>query len=475
MTFLEIIPSKKIYFFSIFFLLGSLLSLSFEPFKVPFLPLFILGIFFLLNEHIFQIYPKKIKIFFFNGIFFGFGFFTFSMYWISNSIIELDPNLNYLIPIPLILLPLLLSTFIGLMQLANLYLRGNLTSRIFYFSALWTIFEFLRSILFTGLPWNLLGYSWSWSLEFSQIVSVVGIHGLSLITVFCSTCISSFIFDHKLKYYFFSSLLIILVIYIFGYSRIENNKINYSDRDIRIVHTYFDQKTKWLKQTIDSTASMGSLDILTIFPETSLGLEDDWPENWLFGFIRKDQNKYYNSIKHMGFTYDKKILVPFGEYFPFSEYLKVFFPKNSFFNNSLSEGSTEQLFNSNITPLICYEAIFSSFVRENVSNQTELLVNISNDAWFGEFSGPKQHFVHSRFRSIELGIPMVRSSNKGVSGLISPLGQIIHQVNSKDSEYLDVKIPQKLEMTIYKKYGNLFTYFLIVLFFIIGYANARKK
>ena len=160
MTFLEIIPSKKIYFFSIFFLLGSLLSLSFEPFKVPFLPLFILGIFFLLNEHIFKIYPKKIKRFFFNGIFFGFGFFTFSMYWISNSIIELDPNLNYLIPIPLILLPLLLSTFIGLMQLANLYLRGNLTSRIFYFSALWTIFEFLRSILFTGLPWNLLGYSW---------------------------------------------------------------------------------------------------------------------------------------------------------------------------------------------------------------------------------------------------------------------------------------------------------------------------
>ena len=113
-------------------------------------------------------------------------------------------------------------------------------------------------------------------------------------------------------------------------------------------------------------------------------------------------------------------------------------------------------------------------MRENVSNQTELLVNISNDAWFGEFSGPKQHFVHSRFRSIELGIPMVRSSNKGVSGLISPLGQIIHQVNSKDSEYLDVKIPQKLDSTIYKKYGNLFTYFLIVLFFIIGYAISKK-
>tara|TARA_B100000282_G_C31356350_1_gene320229 strand:+ start:51 stop:296 length:246 start_codon:yes stop_codon:yes gene_type:complete len=69
---------------------------------------------------------------------------------------------------------------------------------------------------------------------------------------------------------------------------------------------------------------------------------------------------------------------------------------------------------------------------------------------------------------------MTRSSNKGVSGLIGPYGQIIYQINTKESKYLDVKIPKKLDSTIYKKYGNLFTYFLIVLFFIIGYAISKK-
>ena len=82
--------------------------------------------------------------------------------------------------------------------------------------------------------------------------------------------------------------------------------------------------------------------------------------------------------------------------------------------------NSSQIFPSNILPLICYEVIFPSFVRKSISNNTDLLVNISNDGWFGNFSGPKQHFVHAQFRSIELGIPMVRSSNKGISGLISP-------------------------------------------------------
>ena len=184
MNFFDVVASKNTFFFIIFFILGSLLYLSFETFKIPFFSILIIGLFYLLNDYSFRKTDKKNKNFFLKGIDFGFGFFFFSMYWISNSIIELDPNLNYLIPIPLIILPLSLSLFFGGMQLANLYLWSNPHSRIFYFSSIWIIFEFLRSILFTGLPWNLLGYSWSWSLEYSQIVSVIGIYGLGLVTVF---------------------------------------------------------------------------------------------------------------------------------------------------------------------------------------------------------------------------------------------------------------------------------------------------
>ena len=177
----------------------------------------------------------------------------------------------------------------------------------------------------------------------------------------------------------------------------------------------------------------------------------------------------------MGYTYDKKILVPFGEYIPLSNLFNLLFSGKILFENNLTEGSNDQVFSKNILPLICYEAVFPSFVRDSISNTTDLLINVSNDGWFGNFSGPKQHFVHAQFRSIELGIPMVRSSNKGISGLISPVGKIINSINSSQTTYLDVKIPKKIKTTFYREYGNLFTYFLIVLFFIIGYAIWLKE
>ena len=220
---------------------------------------------------------------------------------------------------------------------------------------------------------------------------------------------------------------------------------------------------------------MGSLDLITVFPETSHGLDFNKPNNWIIGYIRRDKENFFNSINYNGFTYDKKILVPFGEYFPFSSLINTIFYEHKIFQNELTKGNKKQLFESNISPLICYEAIFPNFVRDSLSDETKLLVNISNDAWFGNFSGPRQHFVHAQFRSIELGIPLVRSSNKGISGIISPIGEILSITNATKNTYLDVKIPKKLETTFYRDYGNLLAYFLIVLFFIIGYAISLKQ
>ena len=155
--------------------------------------------------------------------------------------------------------------------------------------------------------------------------------------------------------------------------------------------------------------------------------------------------------------------------------MNILFSENKFFENELTKGSSDQVFKANILPLICYEVIFPNFVRNSISNNTNLLVNISNDGWFGNFSGPRQHFTHALFRSIELGIPLIRSSNKGYSGLISPIGEILNVTNIGKTTYLDVKIPEKLETTVYREYGNLLAYFLIVLFFIIGYAIRYKQ
>ena len=473
--FLEFIPLKKSHLFITNFVLGLFLALSFEPFNIPFVPLIVIGVYFLLNDYVFKHSHSYYKIFFFNGLFFGFGFFILSMYWVSNSILEYDPKLFYIAPVIFFIFPLFLSIFFGLMQIVNALYWSKSNSRLFYFSSVWIVFEFLRSYIFTGLPWNLLGYSWSWSLIYSQTVSIIGTYGLGLLTVFCSVSIFSFIFNKKNMLYPLTAITILTSLYFYGLARVNNNEVTYSESDLRIIHTYLNQKDKWTNESIEKIISMGSPSLTTVFPETSLGVDPNKPDNWVVGFIRKDKNEFFNSVSYMGYTYDKKILVPFGEYFPFSNLINFLFPKNSYFKTELTEGKNNQAFHNNILPLICYEAIFPSFVRNSVSNNTDLLVNISNDGWFGNFSGPKQHFVHARFRSIELGIPMARSSNKGISGLISPTGEIINATDSTKIKYLDVKIPKKLETTLYREFGNLFTYFLIVLFFIIGYATRAKQ
>tara|TARA_B100002019_G_scaffold293039_1_gene318401 strand:- start:2050 stop:3492 length:1443 start_codon:yes stop_codon:yes gene_type:complete len=475
MTLLEFIPQKKFYILITNFFLGLFLAFSFEPYNVPFLSLIIIGLYFLLNDYAFEKFQDHYKIFFFNGILFGFGFFLLSMYWVSNSILEYDSELFYVAPLIAIFFPLFISIFFGVMQIVNAFYWSESNSKIFYFSLVWSLFEFFRSFLFTGLPWNLIGYSWSWSLSYSQLVSIFGIYGLGLITVFCSVCIFSYLSNSKNKPYFIFAIIVLILFYVYGTFRINSNQTIYSENELRIVHTFFDQKEKWTRQSIEKTAAMGSPELVTVFPETSFGYNSNIPSNWIVGYIRKDRDYYFNSLKYKDVIYDKKILVPFGEYFPLSNLFNYMFPENSYFQNELTKGDYDQLFNSYILPLICYEIIFPSFVHNGVSDDTNLLVNISNDGWFGKFSGPRQHFVHAQFRSIELGIPLARSSNKGISGLISPIGEIIKFTNSNENMYLDVKIPNKLKSTIYREYGNLLTYFLIVLFFIIGYAIQLKK
>ena len=138
---------------------------------------------------------------------------------------------------------------------------------------------------------------------------------------------------------------------------------------------------------------------------------------------------------------------------------------------SMRSGKEQQDFIDNFLPLICYESVFPNFVRKSIKKETELIINISNDAWFGEGIGPKQHFTHSRFRSIEHGISLVRSANRGISALVNPIGQVDHIVKSDHIAYLDVRVPKKLNQTAYTKYGDSFVYFLIVIFLVIGYAN----
>ena len=303
-----------------------------------------------------------------------------------------------------------------------------------------------------------------------QSLSLFGVFGLSLITVFCATSFFSFRIKNNNIIFPLIASLVLLTTFLFGYNRVSSYEVMKSGISLRIVHTDFNQNEKWKKESHKKIAEMGSQDLITIFPETAFGMDGIGPSNWFIGHIRNEAGLYYNSLSFNGHQYDKIKLVPFGEKIPLSNFLKIFFPKNSLLLNSMSSGNDDQSFENKITPLICYEAVFPNFVRNKINNETELLVNITNDAWFGTFSGPKQHFVHVLYRSVELGLPLARSSNMGISALINPIGLVDGMASSDKISFIDAEIPKKIDTTIYRQYGELMVYFLIVLFFIIGYA-----
>ncbi len=466
--------NKKRIFLLISLILGGLLTLSFDPYNIPFFSLIIIGLFFKLNDYIFLNYGKDYRLMFLTGILFGFGFFVTSIYWITNSIFVFDANLVFLVPFPLIFLPLILGTFYGIMQLINSFFWSVNISRIFYFSVFWCLFEILRSTLFTGFPWNLIAYSWSWSIIFMQALSLIGVFGLGLISIFCAAGIFSINFNKINIILCVFSISTLVALYLFGYNRVLNYENVYNSEDkIRLVSTNFNQDEKWSNESFEKMISLGSNEIPTFFPETSFGLRQKIKDNWFGGFIRSNGKEFYNSVSFNNQIYDKRKLVPFGEFIPFQNILnsiglKKFIPFESF-----SSGSANKSFNQYVAPLICYEGIFPNLTRENIRPNTMLLANITNDAWFGNGAGPQQHFTHVRFRSVENGLPLIRSANMGISALINPIGEVEEFIPYGEIGFIDIQIPRKIRSTFYTQFGDNILYFFIVLFFLIGYSTSK--
>ncbi len=246
MKYISLLSNNKKAYLLTSLLLGSLFSFSFDPYNIPFFSLVIIGLFFKLNDLIFSFFGRDYKLMFFSGIIFGTSFFITSIYWITNSIFIFDPSLAYLSPFPLFVLPLVLGIFYGLMQLINTYYWSSNISRIFFFSACWTIFEIIRGSVFIGFPWNLIAYSWSWSISYMQSLSIFGIFGLGLLSTFCSAGIFSLRIKKLNIIMFILSTSILIILYLFGSNRISSyENIYLNDQEIRIVATNFNQQDKW--------------------------------------------------------------------------------------------------------------------------------------------------------------------------------------------------------------------------------------
>ena len=512
---------KKLYIEVLFLIiLGMITSLSLPPLNFFIINFFTFTLFFLFlvkkNE------KTRSLIFFLYGWSFGFGYFIINLYWISISL-TFDKDFKFLIPLTIFLIPGFLAIFYGLASFLFKILKPKTKiCSILTFSLILGVMEFLRGSILTGFPWNLIVYSFSDQLKFISITSILGTYALNLfcISLFITPAIF-FSSSNKKKDFSIGTIifLIALSLNIYGLSHKEKFDKTTSDVNeykIRIIGSNISLDRFYLD--IDPVSVIEDL-IKISNPNLNEKTIFVWPEgilpkisqqelieySWLFkkkfnenhllvigtnNYLDIDgSRKYFNSLSIFDnklkvlYSYDKINLVPFGEFLPFENLLRNFGLK-SLTNNyqSFSRGSDRNIIEINkhnvslkILPLICYEIIYSGKLFDKP--EFDLIINISEDGWFGNSIGPKQHFVHSIFRAIESGKYIVRSSNNGIAGIINPTGVIEQIVDFGKTGYIDLKEIRKIQPTIFSLYGNKIFLCLILLyiFFIFSFNKSKDE
>ena len=497
------------------FLLGAITILGFAPYNLTFINFFTFSILLFLISKVKKSTQSKYRnkksnrYFFYLGCSFGFGFFLLGNYWITISLTH-DEMFKGLIPFALILIPLFLSLFFGLaILLVGTFVEKDI-SFILFFSLVFSIFEFLRGNLFTGFPWNLISYTWSWSTEIVQILSLIGAYSLSLISI-TFFCIPFLFFKKEfvLKNIFFVLFCLIIFIGNYSYGKFKLNNSNYKfDKEINVkiispnfsLKDYNNQSEEFqIKRLIKISDPKKDKKTLFIWPEGIFYqsyledikkyrnlFKDKFSENHLiilginnFTSINNiDDQKYFNSLAVLNYKleilslYNKINLVPFGEFLPFEKTLSKFgLKKITPGYSSFSSGDERMMINLGsqfneklILPLICYEIIYPAKIKK--ANQLpDLVVNISEDAWFGQSIGPQQHFTKAIYRSIEEGVFIARSANKGISAFINPNGKVLKSLNTGEAGNIELNFPYFFKSTLFSKYGNKI-FFLIILLYI---------
>ncbi|MDI6758453.1 MAG: apolipoprotein N-acyltransferase [Candidatus Omnitrophota bacterium] len=381
----------------------------------------------------------------------------------------------------------------------------------------WVLLEYIRSYLFTGFPWALLGYSQYLNLPVIQIADVTGALGVSFLVMIANVLVYLVVSRWPLvvskKWKYILTILVICLSIVYGYFRIYEVRCAKDDvrMKISVIQGNIPQELKWdissrsyiLDRYIQLTKKAACRKPeLIIWPEASApGLlgEDDWGIEDIFnlgkeiktplliGSVIKDGQKYLNSAllinKEGGIAgrYDKLHLVPFGEYIPFKElfsFLQTVVPIGDI--TAGKDYTVLELAGSltKFSVLICFEDLFPEISRRFVQKGADFLINITNDAWYKKTSASGQHLQASVFRAVENRLYLARCANTGISGFIMPTGKIISRV--KDNLGRDIFVSgidtqeikaSKKPLTFYTRYGDVFI--LVCFLFVIIYPKLR--
>ena len=513
----KIIKNVFIIYWLLPFFLGVFSSFSLPPYNFVLInfitfPLLLFIIFELKKE------KKKLLYFFQIGWLFGFGYFLSNLYWIAYSLTH-DQTFKFLIPITLFVIPAFLAIFYGLS--VTFFYKININKKltvILIFSLIFSIIEFIRGSILTGFPWNLISFSWVSSIHSIQILSLIGTYSFNLISITMFSLPFIFISKSVKKIKIGTFLFLILMIstnYFYGFYAVSksNKNLKNLDYNIKIVSPkisidkfiYDINNKKILFDLIKLSKPNKNLPTIFIWPEGVLsGIYFDqlkkYSDIFLKNFSHKhiivmgistrnlENNEIYNSMVVVNnkldliSQYNKNKLVPFGEFLPFEDFFNnLGFKKITYGYRSFSNGKKREIISINndklkikFLPLICYEIIYSGLINLN-KKDFNLIINISEDGWFGNSIGPDQHFTHSIFRAIEEGKSIIRSTNNGISAIINNNGIIINKLESTQRGVIEVNNLYNTKKTFFSHVGNkMFFYFIIFYISLIFFINKRE-
>jgi len=503
-------------------LLGALSVLGHAPFFLW--PITIMCLAFLmlrLDDAATQARPKRSG--FWCGFSFALGYFIAGLYWIGSAFIARGPEFVPFMPFAILLMAAGLALFWGCAGLVYVRLiQGKASSfwRAGIFACVFFIAEFLRGHILSGFPWNLPGYVFPAGKPISQIAFIIGIYGLTALVFFISAALALWV-DRKQSWQTFALSAVLLAAgFGFGAVRLDKADIQYVDNvKLRIVHANIPQRDKFdpakytstVNTYLDLSRSAGFEDIThIIWPEGAvpgLMFEDPGLMAALDALFRSGENPppvfitqtlraapkpgsskraYYNAAAAVTFKdgqapiispyYDKQKLVPFGEFIPGGGVLeRLGLHSLSSALESMTPGE-----NSGVPALpglpptsiqICYEIIFPGFTTRSQprgGQSAKWILNLSNDSWYGNSTGPHQHINQARYRAIEQGVPVIRATSGGISGVIDPYGRQINELSLGEQGVIDARLPREIVQKTLNKRAVNYRLLLLIALLLLG-------
>jgi len=475
-------------------LMGLLAALSQPPISWPFVLVISLPVLFLLWHRV-----ETSARAFWIGWFAGLGYFGATLHWIAEPFLVQPEIYGWMTPFAVIGMAGGMSLFWG----AGFWVAKRLCPDGWAapFALIFGLvgMEWLRGNILSGFPWSLLGYAWVETYAI-QLASDIGIYGITLWTVLVGFLIGHLLTMRGfLRRIGFGAVILVAFIgpYLYAADRVfmvelMENKLGKPEQTgplIGLVQPNVAQKDKWqphlrgehLNDLLTKTRDLSDQGAdVVIWPEAATPYQIDKtpqlramiaealkPQGILLaGGIRLEENNAFNSLIAIDSTgtildtYDKQHLVPFGEKIPLESLLSRIGLRAMI---SLPGGFTtgkarERSMNLNglppLVPMICYEAIFPAEIMRRAA-KGDWLVQVTNDAWFGNWVGPYQHLAMARVRAIERGLPVARAANTGVSVMIDPYGRMAASLPLNEAGIIAAPLPRRTQATLYSRYEDI--------------------